>query len=99
MRRLQKALIYKSMLLTIFYKEYKTKQVDNMALSACFFTIFAGRKRNGKDSFDRRRKKESNIHRTMCEYFSAKPGEYVHFVEMSERYYSVGIYKNQELDE
>lgn len=64
MRRLQKALIYKSMLLTIFYKEYKTKQVDKM-----------------------------------CEYFSVKPGEYVHFIEMSEKYYSVGIYKNQELDE
>ncbi len=39
------------------------------------------------------------VYISMGEYFSAKPGEYVHFVKMGERYYSVGIYKNQELDE
>ncbi len=35
----------------------------------------------------------------LLQNITAKPGEYVHFVKMGERYYSVGIYKNQELDE
>lgn len=78
-------------------KEVKVKLADN-TLTA-YRAVINDKSGSRSTYYAMINKGNMRVYISMGEYFSAKPGEYVHFVKMGERYYSVGIYKNQELDE